>query len=283
MIPYPCLLRLERLCLSCTQIPLHAVNVLASSLVLAPNLMSLWGFGTALSPPMCFSGKCVSQSPVVNSVTDVSNLLYTSDANSGRHFLINTGAEISVFPSGPAQLCGPATGPSLVTANGLTIRTFTLGKHLFTWTFTIADIPRPLIGTDFLHHHTLLVDLTNHHLIDKRNMFSTPLYYTANQPAFLQLGELTSDKFASLLAEFPEITQPNFSLAHPTHDTLHHIPTKGTPSACPCSSASSRQAGLSQSRIQCTRSSQHRSLIQQFLVITTPHGSQAFWRVVSLW
>ena len=169
-------------------------------------------------------------------MTGGSNLLYASDAHSGRRFLIDTGAEISVFPPGPAQLRGPATGPSLVAANGSTIRTFgqkritfTLGKRLFTWIFTIADVPRPLIGADFLRHHALLVDLANHRLIDVRNMFSTPLCSAADQPAFLQLGAVTSDKFASLLAEFPEITQPNFSLAHPTHDTLHHIPTKGPP------------------------------------------------------
>ena len=185
---------------------------------------------------MRFSGKRTSRSPVVNLVTSGSNLLYASDAHSGRRFLIDTGAEISVFPPGLTQLRGPATGPSLVTANGSTICTFgqkritfTLGKRLFTWTFTIADVPRPLIGADFLRHHALLVDLANHRLIDMCNMFSTPLCSAADQPAFLQLGAVTSDKFASLLAEFPEITQPNFSLARPTHDTLHHIPTKGPP------------------------------------------------------
>ena len=57
-------------------------------------------------------------------------------------------------------------GPSLVAANGSTIQTF--GKHTITlcfmmkeyrWDFVIAEMSRPLLGTDFLLVNSLRVDL----------------------------------------------------------------------------------------------------------------------------
>ena len=60
-----------------------------------------------------------------------------------------------------------------------------------------------------------------------------PLCSAAEHPAFLQLGALTPNSFASLLAEFPKITQPNFSLVQPEHGMIHYILTMG-PSVHTC-------------------------------------------------
>ena len=140
-----------------------------------------------------------------------STLLFVLDIISRRRFLIDTGAEISVFPATPVQLRGSASGPSLVAANGSAIRTFgqcrtvfSFEHRSFSWFFTIADVPHPLLGADFLCEHNLLLDMKHHRLIDACTL-------------------------ASIISEFPQITQPNFSVVSPTHGMLHHIPTCGSP------------------------------------------------------
>ncbi len=39
-------------------------------------------------------------------------------------------------------------------------------RRTFCWAFVIADVGRPILGADFLHHFNLLVDLTNSQLLD---------------------------------------------------------------------------------------------------------------------
>ena len=58
---------------------------------------------------------------------------------------------------------------NLVVLNGVSISTF--GKHslnlnlglrrTFRWVFVIANVDIPIIEADFLHHYSLLVDMTN--------------------------------------------------------------------------------------------------------------------------
>ena len=166
----------------------------------------------------------------------ISTLLFVLDVVSRRQFLVDTGAEICVFPASEAQLRGPASGPHLVAANGSAIRAFghrqinfSFGNRSFSWRFTIADVPHPIIGADFLCEHALLVDMKNHKLVDGRTLDSISLQAAPNSSPVLQLSTASSGEFAYLLAEFPKITQPNFTLAVPSHNMLHYIPTNGSP------------------------------------------------------
>jgi len=85
-----------------------------------------------------------------------------NDLRSGKLFLIDTGAEISVmtFDHSSSQ----SSDVRLTAANGTRIKTYgpkTLNLDLglsrvVTWTFEMADISRAIIGADFLHYFSLL-------------------------------------------------------------------------------------------------------------------------------
>ena len=82
--------------------------------------------------PCAFSGN--TQAAVskfaVNSVADGSTLLFASDIPSGRSFLIDAGAEVSVTPAGPADRKNH-NGPALIAANGTRINTYGTRKINF--------------------------------------------------------------------------------------------------------------------------------------------------------
>jgi len=95
--------------------------------------------------------------------------LYVTDIEARQDFLVDTGADLCVYPR--KYVRGPRTKSTyeLAAANGTTIHTYgqqilTLNLGLrrpFTWNFVIADISKPIIGADFLAHFNLMVDLKN--------------------------------------------------------------------------------------------------------------------------
>lgn len=97
-----------------------------------------------------------------------------TDRNSGLKFLIDTGANISLLPKQFNTKGTLLTAFRLYAANGSTINTYgekllTLNfglRRLFKWSFYIAEITRPIIGTDLLKHYGLLVGIKGKCLID---------------------------------------------------------------------------------------------------------------------
>ncbi|XP_071526967.1 uncharacterized protein [Panulirus ornatus] len=93
-------------------------------------------------------------------------LLYSLYCHSGSHFLVDTGAEFSVFSSSGTDTRPGKKGPPLTDANGSNGRTYrvhTITRNFnicrFKWTFTNADVSQPMPGADFLRAHSLLVDV----------------------------------------------------------------------------------------------------------------------------
>ena len=88
---------------------------------------------------------------------------------SHHHFLIDTGTEVSVLPTSPAECRQQRTDFSLVAVNGATIPTYekhsltlNLGlRRTFRWVFIIASVHIPIIGANFLRHFSLLLDMPN--------------------------------------------------------------------------------------------------------------------------
>ena len=182
-------------------------------------------------------GKCEGR-PSVGSTTGPSNrLLYVSDKYSGRRFLIDTGAEVSVLPATPADCRTNQSGPALVAANGSSIRTFgqrtisfTLVSRRFKWAFIIADVTQPLLGADFLRAFSLLVDVQGERLVDVTDLTSFSLRNTAAAAApHLNSIAAADDDFATILADFPSITTPCFSQPSPKHGVEHYVTTTGPP------------------------------------------------------
>ena len=179
---------------------------------------------------MLVSGKRENRSPVVNSVAGKTSLLFATDNDSGTRFLVDTGAEVSVYPP-VAGLRSPISSQTLVAANGSTIQTYgtrniklRIGGRCFSWDFVIADVPRAILGADFLRAHNFLVDVAGRGLID------THIY--DSKEAFISLGSIVTNTYEQLLAIHPELTQPNFALVSPRHGVTHHIQTQGPPVHC---------------------------------------------------
>ena len=120
-------------------------------------------------------------SAVVNAVDpDHPAQLIVNDNHSGRTFLIDTGAQVSLLPATDhVRRHHSHTAPKLVAANGSSIASYRaqqthvqLGKRKFKVTFIIADVRRPILGADFLLRHKLLVDLCVQKLIDAHSFQS---------------------------------------------------------------------------------------------------------------
>ena len=160
--------------------------------------------------------------------TGSSQLLRVFDKNSKLHFLIDAGAEISVFPAGRADRFHKSD-VTLRAANNSTINTYgfrqlTLDFGLprpLTWKFVVADVNQPIVGADFLLRHKLLVDLEQRRLLDTRNgtrveAHSSPEHsslpsssFTAHSPPLFSRDRACS----------PELTAPDEALAHPPTTT----------------------------------------------------------------
>jgi len=87
------------------------------------------------------------------------------DESNSVSYLVDTGAVFSVVPFKSTL---PPTGPKISAADGTPIpcwgwerRVITAGGRQFEWSFLMAAVAFPLIGTDFLVHHKLSVDLVN--------------------------------------------------------------------------------------------------------------------------
>ncbi|KAK3873158.1 hypothetical protein Pcinc_021809 [Petrolisthes cinctipes] len=111
-----------------------------------------------MSTTLHASGKRLGRPSVVAAAAGQKHhLLYIWDRHSGRRFLVDTGAEVSVLPPSSTDTRSSKNGPPLTATNGSNIRTY--GVHTiplnfnswrFKWIFTIADVSQPLLGADFL-------------------------------------------------------------------------------------------------------------------------------------
>ena len=184
--------------------------------------------------PCSWSGK--EQAIVPMTASHNTGLFFLWDKISGRQFLVDTGAEISVIPATASDKRNThdKQGPLLSAANGTTIKTY--GSRIvplqfaskgYQWSFTIADVSHPLLGADFLRSNSLLVDLKGRRLVDAETYHSVPLGATRT-PA-LHLNAVTSNQYNTLLSKFPEITMPVFTQAAIKHTVEHFISTKGPP------------------------------------------------------
>ena len=160
-------------------------------------------------------------------------LFFLCDQISGRQFPVDTGAEISGIPvtASDKRNTHDKQGPLLSAANGTTygsrIVPLQFASKGYQWSFTIADVSRPLLGADFLRSISLLVDLKGRRLVDAETYHSVPLGATRT-PA-LHLNAVTSNQYNTLLSKSPEITMPVFTQAAIKHTVEHFISTKGPP------------------------------------------------------
>lgn len=189
------------------------------------------------------AGKRQSGSAAVNAVGPPQLIL--CDELSGRNYLIDSGAQVSLLPASTAHKAGvhesSLPNKTLQAANGTPIPSYgTITTHLkfggrrFAATLVIADVRRPLLGADFLRSHNLLVDICGQRLIDAHT-FHTYECAASHAPTPVVVRAVTSgDPYQQLLHQrFPEILKPTFTLSSPAHGVYHHNPTRGPPPCIP--------------------------------------------------
>ncbi|VUZ51374.1 unnamed protein product [Hymenolepis diminuta] len=145
-------------------------------------------------------------------------------------FFIDSGAEISVLPSIPANQTSSDHPLILAAAKGSPTKTydlkfFTLALGLritFRWIFTIADVSRPIIGADFLncplldlHRKKLLDPLTSLH--SKCTEYPYPTYSS------ITCIQSSESPFYPILKKFPDLTNPLCRDKPVNHSVIHSI------------------------------------------------------------
>lgn len=168
----------------------------------------------------------------VNVITQ--HRLFVKELISGLHFLIDTGANVSVLPVKSARREKITPSEYLYAANGSRIpsygeRTMTLNIGLrrpYMCNFVIAEVTRPILGADFLHKHQLTVDIHGQRLIDKKTGISVAGNVTATSVSSINTVD-DQQPYHDLLAKYPDITRPTLKLCH--SEVEHHIQTNGPP------------------------------------------------------
>ena len=150
-------------------------------------------------------------------------------------FLVDTGAVVSLIPPDLVSSLKPATRNSTVklhTADNSPLQVFgecslslasrTL-RRSFHWNFVIANVSQPIIGSDFLAHHGILVDCKNKQLIDSTTEFSKPC----------NAVKINDDSFSALSTQFdvPNDTPPDVADMLKTHSSLLSPPQYDADSA----------------------------------------------------
>lgn len=135
-------------------------------------------------------------------------------------FLIDTGSSLSLLPfeESLASRIRP-TAVTLTNASGDLIRCYgevdvDLGvrciRRSFPWSFVVADVIRPILGTDFLADKGLVVDCRRRMLFDSTTLSQIPLH-TSNTPVCSYSStnyDSLDHRVQLLLMQFPVLTSP---------------------------------------------------------------------------
>lgn len=191
-----------------------------------------------LSPKLAGPALATTSAPGLST----SRLLHIHDPTNHLTFLVDTGAAVSVLPPSPADRKHPQLHFNLQAANGSSIPTFgrksltlTLGlRRSLPWIFVVADVSRPILGADFLHHFHLSVDLNKRALVDNTTQLTIAgvLASSSSPTPSIPPPPTPPNEFTALLAEYPQLTQPHNYRDQPAkHDVTHAIVTNGQPVA----------------------------------------------------
>ena len=179
--------------------------------------------------------------------------LSVEDRKTGVTYLVDTGAEVSVYPASAQDRKKIHPTTSLPAVNGTTIQTWgkrsiSLAinpKRHYNHEFCRADVTRPILGADFFTAHGLAIDLRGKRLLSFDNM-SISLLETTSPQAISGLGLPSQDAYSKLLKEFPELLTPHFYTSANKHGAEHHIVTHGPPTHA-------RARGLDQEKLAAAK------------------------------
>lgn len=164
--------------------------------------------------------------------------LFVTDLNKRDRYLIDTGADVSIFPATAQRKIKQPSSYNLYAANGTPIKTY--GREVkslnfglrrqFNWEFLIADVTKPIIGADFLAAFGLVIDIKNKRILDQNTQLGVNCHSIQTQ--YERINTVAEDSvFGTILAEFKHLTTPD-RVCKPksTSSTVNHkIITNGQP------------------------------------------------------
>jgi len=159
---------------------------------------------------------------------------------SGKYFLVDTGAELSVFPAPKTEKRKLpafhlyAANDTKIAAYGEEMLKLNFGlQKQYTWIFVMANVSKPILGADFLKKYGLLVDIKNSRLVDGKSFYQSKgilrkaeIHSVATKPM--------SGEFREMVDEFPGITELTTSRKprKQEYKTFHYLVTEGPPVFC---------------------------------------------------
>ena len=106
-------------------------------------------------------------------------------------------------------------------------------RRSFSWSFVIADVIHPILGTDFLAAHSLLVDCKNNVLTDSLTKCRISLQSSSTCPSSFSVNLTTVDsRVQPILSKYPVLTSPlQLSSVNDSTPPLieHHIDKSNKP------------------------------------------------------
>lgn len=168
-------------------------------------------------------------------VAIVSSRLFIVDRFSNKKFLVDSGAVVSCYPRVLVSDSMKSTD-FLYAANGTKIpiygtRRFKLDLGLqrdFEWSFVIADVTTPILGSDFLERFSLLIDVRNRRLIQPR--LKLAVQGTTSDGANRVLTPIgRNTPFYSVIVKFPQVLSSEMNKNKTNSSVAHVIETKGPP------------------------------------------------------
>ena len=165
---------------------------------------------------------------------------HIKDEITGTLFLVDTGDFCSVYPAAPHERHIVDTDPLLLTAaNGTAISShgtkdiqLQFNSRKYTWSFRLAQVSQPLLGSDFLAQHNLLVDVARRRLISADTFNYVQLQTNTDPVHQLNVCSTPNEKYSGIITEYAEVFKPELRQQHtakPKHGIFHHIPTTGPP------------------------------------------------------
>ena len=150
--------------------------------------------------------------------------------------MIDTGADVSVYPASSQDRKNNPPSIPLSAANGTSIKTWGKRKitlkikpvQVYTHEFYLADVTRPILGADFFIAHELVIDLKGKRLLTLDNA-SVALKSTVSPMTLAGLSLHPHNEYSDLLHQFPELLTPRFDSTINKQGVEHHIITHRPP------------------------------------------------------
>lgn len=108
------------------------------------------------------------------------------------------------------------------------VRTYYIGfSRIFSWSFEMADVSRPIIGADFLHYFGLLIDIRKNRLIDPTTDKHVKTVVSIESAA--AHVSTRPNKWSNILQEYPDVTRESPVPQKFLHNVEHELHTSGPP------------------------------------------------------